>query len=220
MSEWHPYPGGTDARTGWEREQHRQTNQSLPLRGTSQYSVQRRTTGQSIKINSVAAARVKSGVYMMLVDYVQDIGAGDYLICRPKNGANDGSNDVYVAVPPELQTGLGAKVVGGVTIYTQRRPDGVGGFQVWTYSAWDETNQQRQADCPTAGPGSTPLTVIENITPPFMAAIAADDGSLSDGDIISVEPWGDTGVTVTPESGPAVKVKLLARTGRQWAAQT
>ena len=50
MSEWHPYPGGTDAATQWEREQHRQTNKGLPLRSTSKYSVQQRTTGQSINL--------------------------------------------------------------------------------------------------------------------------------------------------------------------------
>jgi hypothetical protein len=53
MSQWHSTPSGNDAAADHHREIHRQANAALPLRGTRQYSVQRRTSGTSLRLKSV-----------------------------------------------------------------------------------------------------------------------------------------------------------------------
>lgn len=91
---------------------------------------------------------VSGGVTMMgLISYNQDATDGDYLVCRPIGGDSGGSEDVRVAVEPQLQS----------WITSQTLPDS----SSWAYTAYDEAAQQR-----TATSGGTELT--EYISPPFI----------------------------------------------------
>ena len=133
------------------------------------------------------------GVTMMkLLSYHQSAANGDYLVCRPPGGNSDGSDDVKVAVEPQLQSAITA----------QTMPDGT----AWSYlttggaSTYIEATQQRTAR-QTAG-GTATLT--EYITPPFLTT-----------DYVPVFSCSNAGATVG-----GVAATLVAITGRQWASPT
>jgi hypothetical protein len=73
--------------------------------------------------------------------------AFNYLVCRPDLGASDGSQDVKVALQPELRDTILTQTVAG---------------EAWVYSAYSGSIQQR-----TATLGS--VVEIEYITPRFVA---------------------------------------------------
>ena len=120
-------------------------NKILPGLG---YRTKYSSFGTTLEIDQ-APGGAGGGVMMMaLLSYHMDATHGDYLNCRPPGGASDGSDDVYVAVEPQLQSG----------ITTKTTPDA----KVWAYTAYTEAIQQR-----TSTSGSTVLT--EYISPPFLA---------------------------------------------------
>ena len=105
-----------------------------------------------------------------LISFNNDAVHGDYLVCRLPGGNSDGSNDIKVAIEPQLQTG----------ITTQTTPD----TSVWTYTY--TTPQQRTSAC-TSGPQSG-TSLSEYITPAFITTPP---------DIIPVQYCANTGVTVS-----------------------
>lgn len=115
MSEWHPSPDGSDAEAQYHREIYRQSNISLPIRGTSKYSVQRSTTGQRIKFRQVISASAPPAKTAVKAYQIQTV-YGDYYLCYPWNGSTwDSTKPTNIAKPYKLRGSIGSEVLGGTT---------------------------------------------------------------------------------------------------------
>ena len=119
MSEWNPRPTGTDAETDHHREVYRQANSTLPMRSTSQYSVQRRTTGTSLRLKMRPGGSPAKMAFELME--VIDMASYDTLMCRPDDAPDDGSLDVKVAVLSE-QRNIGSEYIDG-ELWTYDYPD-------------------------------------------------------------------------------------------------
>jgi hypothetical protein len=113
---------------------------------TDNFTVSDANATLQIQQDAASSGGVGPGVTLMtLVSYHQDATNGDYLVCRPDGGKSDGSNDVFVAVEPQLQSDLTGRT----------NPDG----NHWSFGSYNQAGQSRVAT------GST--TLNEYITPPF-----------------------------------------------------
>jgi hypothetical protein len=88
------------------------------------------------------------------------------LVCRPAGGASDGSEDVDVALEPQLRSGITSQDIPTET-----------GTETWTYSSYNATYQSRTASGPSG-------TEVEHITPRFIV-----------GDTIPVWSCSSSGIT-------------------------
>lgn len=105
------------------------------------------------------------------------------LTCRPDGGDDDGSDDVLVALQPELRDSITAQNIAG---------------EQWNYSSYDETDQSRIAILAS----NTQVTETQFITPRFLA-----------GDKIPVWYCLNTGITTGGNSAFSVTGVTLLKGG-------
>lgn len=190
MSQWNPSPNGGDLESQFHREIHRQSNFALPMRSTSQYTVQRRGSGTSLKFKTIRGLsstklKVREMVLHTILGY-------DCMICRPYGLAGaDSSQDIVAAAPPELRRAITSE-----TFIVDS------GTETWEYAypeSWDGTQSR------IATRVSDSLSVTQYITPRWFE----DELVLvADCDVVN---------SVIVDGGITYPITRVILTGREWA---
>ncbi len=151
--------------------------------------VSRTTRGNKIIVKPPPGVGLKVEPYKLKPGTT--FNAADHLVCHSWNGTTEGTEDIFIAKPPDLRSSLTTEILRGVTI---------------DYSAYNNIAQTR-----VATQRGTATTETQYITKPYIAGDV----------IWAVTAWSGvtfTNTAVTPSRTETVTLLDLNIAGRSFAA--